>query len=419
MHNPDRGADVPEEPLDRIRLRRDAQQWEFDRAIRDTGRVYHWQPPGPGRLPDSVRMHRMIAKHLGQQARKVEAIARAEAAAGHDVTALEFFFDAATTYGHAQHTIFVNNAEKRMLHEASIRCYDEVRARAPRPIEHIDVPWDGTVVSGNLHLADVDGPAPLVFFIPGCDMTKEMAPHPLYSWGNQRGMHVFAFDGPGQGESNLRGIKVTQTNYEEAASAALDHLLARDDVDAARVGLHAMSFGSYWGARFAATDDRITATTLMWASICDKYYLFEEESPRYKQLFSYLTGAKSEEELDAFIAGMGLEQLLPDIACPTLLTVGEYDPRSPVEEVFGLYDSMHAPRELWVYADQHHMANVRGGKAGGTPAWALDTHSVAMDWLADRFAGVPLRDEGQVRYLQAAAPDPYDERVEVKRRWFE
>ena len=44
----------------RIRLHRDAEQWEFDRAIKDTGRVFHFQPEGRGALPRAVRNHRMI-----------------------------------------------------------------------------------------------------------------------------------------------------------------------------------------------------------------------------------------------------------------------------------------------------------------------------------------------------------------------
>lgn len=406
-------------PDGRIRLRRDNQQWEFDRAIRDTGRVYHWQPPGPGRLPDSVRMHAMISKHLGKQARRFERLAEAEAAAGHDVTATEFYFDASVTYGHAQHPIFVNDDEKAMLHRASIRCYDEVRALSPLTIEHVDVPWRDTVVSGNLHLADVEGPAPLVFFIPGCDMTKEMFPHPLYNVAAQRGMHIFVFDGPGQGESNLRGITLTLDNYEDAASAALTHLLARDDVDPARVGLQTVSFGSWWGVKFAAADERIRAAYFPWASICDKYWLFEEESPRYKQLFSYLTGASSEAELDEFIAGMGLEDVIPQISCPTLYTVGEYDPRSPLEEVLWLFDRATAPAELWVHEDRHHMANVRSGKTGGTPMWAADTHTLGMDWLRDRFDDRPVEREGQVSWLEPNGAGPNSPATPRKRRWFD
>lgn len=405
------------EPRDRARLRRDSQQWEFDRVVKETGRVFHFQPSGRGQLPPSVRMHRMISKHVGQIGRRLERLATEEAAAGHDATALDLYFDAATAYADAQHTIFANNAEKHYVHGSSLRCFDEVRRLAPHTIEHVDIPWEDTVVSGNLHLAPVDGPAPCVFWIPGCDMTKEMIPHPHYNHAHQRGMHVFVFDGPGQGESNLRDIALTTTNYERATSAALNYLRDRPEIDAERIGLLAMSFGSYWGVRFAATDHRLAAAAFPWASICDKYHLMEEESPRYKQLFAYLTRAKSEEELDAFVAEMGLEQLITEMACPTLLTVGEYDPRSPVEEVYELYDSMHAPRQLWVHADQHHMTTLRGPD-NSAAMWQLDTFATCMDFLRDRMEGKPLAHNGDVLYIEPGSGGPHGGATH-KRRWFQ
>ncbi|MPZ59844.1 MAG: alpha/beta hydrolase [Propionibacteriales bacterium] len=399
----------------RLRLRRDGQQWNYDRAVKDTGRVFHFQHAGRGKIPESVKMHAMISKHLGKKAQKLEQIAKAEADAGHDVTAIEFYFDAAVAYANAQHTVFAVNAEKKYLHGSVLRCYDEIRRLSPTTIEHVDVPWEGTVVSGNLHLAPVDGPAPLIFFIPGCDMTKEMVPHPLYNFANQRGMHLFVFDGPGQGESNLRGIKITQDNYEHAASTALTQLVERPDVDESKVGLYSLSFGSYWGARFAATDDRIAASAMVWASICDKYHLFEEESPRYKQLFAFLTGLGTEAELDEFMAGMGLEDLLPRITAPTLATVGEYDPRSPIDEVYELFDLIRAPAQLWVFADQHHGANVRGSDAN---QWYADHHSMAADWLRERLDGKPIDSPGETLYIEPASISPNDPRVSKRRQWF-
>lgn len=399
----------------RIRLRRDSQQWEFDRAVRDTGRVYHFQPKGKGGLPESVRMHAMISKHVGKQAQRLEKLAVAEAAAGHDVTALEHYYEAALKYAQAQHPIFVNNDEKRYLHGKAVACYDEVRRLSPLTIEHLEIAWRDTVVTGYLHLAPVEGPAPLVFYIPGCDMTKEFTPHPLYNWAAQRGMHLFVFDGPGQGEANLRGVKLELDNYEDAASTALTTLLERPEVDADRVGTLGISFGSWWGARFAAADDRLAAAALPWASICDKHYLFEEDSPRYKQLFSYLTGAASEAELDDFAAQMGLEEVMPRIACPTLITVGEYDQRSPIEEVYPLFDALQAPAELWVFADQHHHTNVRSGD----PMWRHDINSMALDWLQDRFSGKAPARAGEVLYIEPGGGGPNDPATPAKRRWYE
>ena len=39
------------------------------------------------------------------------------------------------------------------------------------------------------------------------------------------------------------------------------------------------------------------------------------------------------------------------IQCPVMLTVGEYDARSPAEMLYQFYDKIRAPKELWVYDD--------------------------------------------------------------------
>src|SRR5688572_13321434 len=95
----------------RIPLRRDAQQWVYDWVVKETGKVFHFQPDGRGTLPPSVRSHAMIAKHLGLQAKRVEQVAAEEAAAGHPETALDWYFDAATLYAEAQHTVLAPTEE--------------------------------------------------------------------------------------------------------------------------------------------------------------------------------------------------------------------------------------------------------------------------------------------------------------------
>jgi len=406
-----------EQRVGRPRLQRDNQQWAFDWVIKETGRVFHFQPDGRGELPTSVRSHAMISKHLGLAGRRLERIARAEAEAGHPETSMDFYYRAALQFMSAQHVLFSNNDEKRYLHASLLRCFDEVRARAPYRIEHVEVPWNGTTVSGNLHLCPGSDPAPCVFFIPGCDITKESWPHPSLNHALQRGMHVFSFDGPGQGESNLRGIRLTADNYEQAASAAFDYLAGRPEIDPQRIGVYGLSFGSFWALRVAAHEPRVRAVVAPWATYCDLYYLMTEESPRYKQLFMYLTQSATEAELDAVTSRMTLDGLLGQIRCPTLLVSGEYDPRSPLDEVYRLYDQLTAPAELWVFADQHHAASLVGGARRSLSE--ADINELACDWLRDRFAGKALAHPGKVLYVDPAGAGPNSSSVALKRKWYE
>jgi dipeptidyl aminopeptidase/acylaminoacyl peptidase len=360
----------------------------------------------------------MISKHLGLQARRIEALAKAEAAAGHPETALDFYFQATVLYAGAQHIIFETNDEKRYLYAGVRRCYDQVIALAPYRLEHIDIPWNGTLVSGNLHLCPNRAAAPLVFYIPGCDTLKEAWPHPFFNAAHQRGMHVFSFDGPGHAESNLRGIRLTADNFEDAASAALDYLVQRPEIDAERIGVYSISLGSFWGLRFAARDRRIRAIAAPAASCCEKYFLMDLESPRWKQLFAYLTQSRTEAELDAVMGAMTLEGYMNKIACPALLAVGEYDPRGPIDEVYRMFDQLTAPAELWVFADQHHMPSIGGGDSG-TNNWAAPLHAAMCDWLRDRLGDKPLRHPGQVVYVEANSAGPNSATVALKRKWYE
>jgi len=409
-------ADKPKQHVTgRPRLSRDDQQWAFDLAVKDNGRVMHFQPDGRGGLPRAVRSHAMISKHLGKAAQRLERLAGEELAAGHEETALDIYFDAAVGFVHAQHPIFAVNDEKRLLHASALRCYDAVRKLAPYAIEHLDVEWEegSPPVAGNLHLVPGPRPRPCVFFIPGWDVAKEMYPHPRLNHAQQRGMHVFSFDGPGQGESNLRGVALRADNYERAASAAIGLLLDRPEIS--EIVVFGQSFGSFWAVRTAARDDRVRALAAPWFSGCDRYYLMTEESPRFKQLFAHLSRASSEAEVDELMEQMTNDDDMAKIRCPTLLTIGEYDPRSPLDEVYRLYDELVAPKELWVFADQHHPNALTGAPDVGNQ----DTIKLGLDWCRDRLEGEPVRHDGQVVYVEPGGGSPNGTASVGRRHWFD
>jgi hypothetical protein len=402
-----------------IKLKRDQQRWLFNYVLQETGRVMQFEGQGRGSLPPSVHMHEMVSKHFGKIAARVALVASEEYAAGHRQTALDLYFDAAAWFGHAQHPIFENNEEKQFLHAASIEAYDKVRELAPYPIEHVAIPWERQHVYGNLHLLPDGERAPCVIYIPGCDMTKEMYPHPLTNHAHQRGMHILSLDGPGQGECNLDGVGLTDDNYERAVSAVIDYLVGRPEIDPDAIMILGLSFGSFWAIR-SAVDPRLRAVAAPWVSICDKRYLMEEESPRYKMLFAYLTQAESEEQLDAITGRMTVHEQLGRITCPTLLTVGEFDSRSPLADVLELYTLMTCERELWVFEDQHHHNTVAGHIAGfGTMIWNMDAYMTSLDWLADRAAGRLPRHSGEVLYVRSGQGGPYGDTATADWSWFE
>ena len=142
-----------------------------------------------------------------------------------------------------------------------------------------------------------------------------------------------------------------------------------------------------------------------------------EESPRYKQLFAYLTQSTSEAELDAVWQKMTMEGLMDKITCPTLIVTGEYDPRAPVDEVYRQFDEMKAPAELWVLPDQHHNGSIT--QKGHSSVWEADIHAFVCDWLRERFEGKPVKHPGKSIWVDPAGTGPNAPGVSYKRRWFD
>ncbi|MFC2022008.1 alpha/beta hydrolase family protein [Chloroflexota bacterium] len=395
----------------RTPLRRDTQQWVYDYLIQQTNKTYHWMGDGPGNLPKSVRSHAMISKHLGRQAQLVEVFAETELAAGHRESALELYFDAAHLFSRAQHPIFELNEEKKFLYAGLRRCYDQVCALSPYRIEKVEVPWNGTLLTGFLHHCPGVAKAPLLLKLGGCDVTQETDPHPSSNLAHRRGMHLFTLDGPGQGQSNMRGIRLTGDNFAPATSAVLDYLTKRPEIDADRIGMLGNGGGSIWGMRVIAEDHRIKAAATS-STYTDPFHWMDVEVPRWKQLFAFLTQSTSEQELDKVMEAMQVSGHMSKITCPTLMVSGEYDLRDPIEEVYRVFDELKVPAELWVFADQFHLTSLA---AGGTEM----VHALMIDWVKDRLEGKPVAHPGQVLYLDKNGAGPNSPTVPVKRRWYE
>ena len=364
------------------RLDRDRQQWIFDYVVKESGRVFHWDMDGR-ELPASVKSHAQISKHLGRIGQRLERVAQEEDAAGHRFTALELYYRASAQFARAQHPVLETNDEKRYLHGRCVANYEKVMELSPNPMERVEIPFEGAELQCNFHMLPGKPKAPAVIFIPGCDSTKEVYPDPQANHALDRGVHLLVMDGPGQGTSNLRDNKLTADNYRRAVLAIAEWLAERPEVDGDKIGVVAQSMGSHWGLKVACSGDpRIKAVVGNWASYIDKYYILDTFSPRYKQLFGYLTGAKSEEELDKIVSDMAVEGNEGNIKCPVLLTAGEYDARSPVELVYQFYGNITAPKELWIYEDTYHMTRMFPA-----PGPRLDSHAMCMDWMVDALGG--------------------------------
>lgn len=339
----------------------------------------------------------MISKLQGEDAAHKEEVARAAEESGMRETALELYVQASESYRKGQHVIFEDDhPQKIRLHAGLIRCYDRAMALSDYPMERVEVPFEGQEIQIILHLLPEGEKAPCVIYVPGMDQTKEFYPYILQNDVIRRGMHACAMDGPGQGISNLRKIRVAEDNYERAVSAVIDHLATLPQIDEDRIGVFGISMGSYWAPRAAAIDRRIKACAGGSATFSDKRVIFGEASPRFKQIFMYMAGYADEDAFDEMAENMTLRGCGAEIACPILLATGEFDPLSHLEDAFRFFDEITAPKELWVLENEFHRVWGMQGLGG------LDLNPWAVDWMR--------------KALQGEIPEGHDKTVYVRQK---
>ena len=366
-----------------IERRRAGQQWILDYLIKSTGKAVHYELEGRS-LPAQAKSLRMVSKHQARAAENTERLARKIEARGDTQSARALYRVAVERYREAQHFyIPVMSPRKGELHGRMLACAERLHELADYPIEQVEIPYEGRSLAGLLHLLPDGKRAPAVLFIPGMDSLKENYPDPLENEFLDRGMHVLALDGPGQGESWLRGINVTPDSHAAAGREAFEYLASRPEVDETKIAVYGRSFGSYWSLRIAAAEPRFAACAGSVANYqWDRLTIFDEAPIRFKQVFMAMADISDEEEFDRNHSGKYiLKGHVEQIRCPVLMATGEFDPRSPLEMAEALFEALECPKELWVFEGEFHpMASLEA--LGGLPAYPF-----VVDWLGHALNG--------------------------------
>ncbi len=388
----------------KLRTQRDNQQWMLDLALNMRGRVQNFERDDL-EVPKRARNYRMMSKVWREAAEHHEALARRAQAQGLKPTATEHYDHAIEAYRMAQHPIyFDDNPVKIYLCNKLNEMVDRRSECASYPIERVEIPFDdGKTISCLLHLLPDRRKAPCVIYVPGMDQTKEVFPKAHRNVAQERGFHVIAMDGPGQGNSNIQKIRAVGENYERAGAAVIDYLLGRDEVEPSKIAIYGISMGSYWSLRLASYDHRMAAIVGAVATFNPNNTIFTVSSPRFKQMFMYMAGMDDEGEFDENVARhMTVRGYVEKIQCPTLLVTGEFDPLCPLEDAVEAYEDLKVPKELWVIENQYHplwgLSNLGG----------LDIHQYILDWLSTVLIGRGVaKSHKRVAYVRENGDGPF------------
>lgn len=327
----------------------------------------------------------MLIKGFRQVGEAREAAGREAEAKGNLLTARNEYHRAAKCYARGQWAVFDDGEQKRALHGKCIECYAKVLEYNPTPIEKVEIAYADGKLFGYLHLPRGAGPHPCVLFCPGLDMIKEDFPNVELNILIERGMAVLSLDGPGHGESRLNGGQrwqipaMCQDNYGGAATAAIDHLESRSEIDADRIGVFGISQGSYWGPVMCAADRRLKACAGLMGAFYEQG--FDLGQPSFKENLMYMTGAESEEEVDEIIPYITVDGLEDKLHCALLMLHGEFDELTPESDARMFIDrAVNAkPKELTIYENEFH-------PCGGV---APEAFGKVADWMAHQLGAEP------------------------------
>lgn len=206
--------------------------------------------------------------------------------------------------------------------------------------------------------------APVVLILPGLD-SSAVEFVGLVDELLARGLAVFSFDGPGQGE--LAHVTPPCPEYERVVALALDLLAERNDVDTGQTGAIGLSLGHFFVARAAAYEPRLRAAVAVTGP-----YSWTDWNALAPPIQNTLTlRAGSLEAAQQLTSRIDLTRVADRITIPLLAIGGENDPVTPAEE----------SRRLVRDVDQGEMVSLKNGEhLGSNVMWRWRPH--AADWLA-------------------------------------
>jgi len=284
--------------------------------------------------------------------RKHEDLAVEAERAGRAVTAGEAYQRAALAYHFAVFCWVHDLAEHAAGAGKRVECYGKALPTLDPPGERVEFPLERITIPAYLRKPRGVRRPPVVLFISGLDSAKEE--HATFErFFLARGIATLTLDGPGQGETWPR-MKM-RVDFEVTATAAIDWLLGRDDVDGRRVGICGVSLGGYLAPRCAAFEPRLRAV-----ASCGGLHSLEDRSfvnDHHLRRFCHIWGARDVDDLRIKSKGATLDGVARNIRAPLLIVHGEQDNLIPPSDPYRTYEQASGPKQWVCYPEGNHVCN--------------------------------------------------------------
>ena len=187
-----------------------------------------------------------------------------------------------------------------------------------------------------------------------------------------RGLATVTFDGPGQGETWER--MPGRVDWEKAASAVVDFVEKRTDLDSSRIVAVGVSLGGYLVMRSAALEPRIRAA----AGIGGRFDQSDRdlEDPMHGPRFLHFWGVRTVAEARPLMTASTLDGVIEKMDRPILVVHGARDTLATPENAHRIVERTGGPSTWVLYPEGNHVCNNIPHKY----------RPLVADWLAQQAA---------------------------------
>ncbi|HEY5341704.1 MAG TPA: alpha/beta fold hydrolase [Candidatus Aquilonibacter sp.] len=254
------------------------------------------------------------------------------------------------------------SAGKRRAYRKAVDAFLAYARDKQLPLRVVRIPFEGREIVGYLQMPAGVAKAPMILAIGGLDSRKEDLAErfaPLLA----HGIGSLCFDMPGTGEAPIK----IAPGAERMFSRAIDWLVARADVDGARIALYGGSFGGYWACKLAVTErERLVGAVAQAPPVHEAFssdyargnftnteYLFELGDAMmslYDGVESYADYVRTSPEHSLLAQGF-----VGKPTAPMLVIAGALDTQVPLSDVELWLRSGDTPKEAWIHPAGGHM----------------------------------------------------------------
>jgi dienelactone hydrolase len=381
------------------------QRWVLDNVIQANG--VDWDQShtgvvigsgGPSTIPEMAELKKRVRRLVDigpafeDLAKAREAQAKDAEKSGNAKAAGEHYYLAASYWASAMWTIDEISARIKMQNAKKLENFKKYMALANHHIEWVELPYRGKTLPAILHLPpgyQAGSKVPVIVAVSGMDGFKERSVGLNDDRWMKRGYAVLAFEGPGYWEPPLRGIYVDVPGWAEAGKTVADWIAKRPELDAGKIGMTGVSFGSFFTAIMMSADARYKACAVV--GTCYEpggETIFNRASPTFKKRFMFMSGFTNEKEFDAFAKTIDWNGYAQKVRGAYTVACGEYDQLCPLEYTEAFMKALGGPKQLMVYeGGNHSIAETTATAKGPEP------RAYQADWMEARLEGKPMTDE--------------------------